>query len=49
MNDRVAGRGYSLYELVVTIGVVALVLTLGLPSFGGIESGELHPIALLNR
>ena len=30
---RVAG-GYSLYELIITIGVVALVMSLGVPSFG---------------
>ena len=26
--------GYSLYELIVTVGVVALVMSLGVPSFG---------------
>ena len=29
-----AAGGYSLYELVITIGVVALVMSLGVPSFG---------------
>jgi len=28
--------GYSLYELIITIGLVALVMSLGLPSFGNI-------------
>ena len=32
---RVTG-GYSLYELIITIGLVALVMSLGLPSFGSI-------------
>ena len=36
MQLRSTLQGFSLYELIVTIGLVALVLTLGLPSFGGI-------------
>ena len=35
MIRRAAG-GYSLYELIITIGVVALVMSLGVPSFGRI-------------
>ncbi len=29
-----AAGGYSLYELIITIGLVALVMSLGVPSFG---------------
>lgn len=32
--------GYSLYELIMTLVLVALVLTLGLPSFGGIVANH---------
>jgi type IV fimbrial biogenesis protein FimT len=36
-------RGYSLYELVMTLGLAALVLTLGLPSFGSfVADGRLR-------
>jgi type IV fimbrial biogenesis protein FimT len=31
---RHAAGGYSLYELIITIGLVALVMSLGVPSFG---------------
>lgn len=31
-----AQRGYSLYELLITLGIFALVLTLGMPSLGNI-------------
>ena len=34
MVSRQQAGGYSLYELIVTIGVVALVMSLGVPSFG---------------
>lgn len=34
MLIRRAAGGYSLYELIITIGVVALIMTLGVPSFG---------------
>lgn len=33
-------RGYSLYELLMTMALVAVVLTLGLPSFGGIVASH---------
>jgi type IV fimbrial biogenesis protein FimT len=36
MLIRRATGGYSLYELIITIGLVALVVSLGLPSFGNI-------------
>ncbi len=36
MLIRRATGGYSLYELIITIGLVALVMSLGLPSFGKI-------------
>jgi len=34
MAIRRAAGGYSLYELIITIGLVALVMSLGVPSFG---------------
>lgn len=34
MSIRRPAGGYSLYELIITVGVAALVLSLGLPSFG---------------
>jgi type IV fimbrial biogenesis protein FimT len=34
MLIRHAAGGYSLYELIITIGLVALVMSLGVPSFG---------------
>jgi type IV fimbrial biogenesis protein FimT len=34
MVIRPAAGGYSLYELIITIGLVALVMSLGVPSFG---------------
>ncbi len=34
MAIRPAAGGYSLYELIITIGLVALVMSLGVPSFG---------------
>jgi type IV fimbrial biogenesis protein FimT len=34
MLIRRAARGYSLYELIITIGVFALLMSLGVPSFG---------------
>ncbi len=33
-------RGFSLYELLMTLTLVALVLTLGIPSFGGIVANN---------
>ena len=34
MVSRRQAGGYSLYELIITIGMVALVMSLGVPSFG---------------
>ena len=34
MVIRHAAGGYSLYELILTIGLVALITSLGVPSFG---------------
>jgi type IV fimbrial biogenesis protein FimT len=36
MQNRSTSQGFTLLELIVTIGLTALVLTLGLPSFGGL-------------
>jgi type IV fimbrial biogenesis protein FimT len=36
MQTRSTLQGFTLFELIVTIGLATLVLTLGLPSFGGI-------------
>lgn len=36
MAARQRTRGFSLYELLMTLAIAALVLTIGLPSFGGI-------------
>ena len=33
-------RGFSLYELLMTMALVALVLTLGIPSFGSIVANH---------
>ena len=33
-------RGYSLYELIMTLALAALILPLGLPSFGSILAGS---------
>ena len=38
MPSRSGTLGYSLYELIITVAVVALVLTIGVPSFGKIVS-----------
>jgi len=35
MQTRSTLQGFTLFELIVTIGLATLVLTLGLPSFGG--------------
>lgn len=40
MRKRSRLSGFSLYELIVTIGLVALVLTLGLPSFGSLVANQ---------
>ena len=36
MRSRRTCRGFSLYELVMTLAIAALVLTVGVPSFGGL-------------
>ena len=36
MQNRSTSQGFTLFELIVTIGLATLVLTLGLPSFGGL-------------
>lgn len=38
MRARLAIRGFSLYELVMTLAVAAIVLTLGMPSFGSLTA-----------
>jgi len=40
MRQRTAAGGYSLYELAMTLALVALILTLGLPSFGAIVASH---------
>jgi len=40
MSQRTKTGGYSLYELVMTLGLAALVLTLGVPSFGAIVANH---------
>jgi type IV fimbrial biogenesis protein FimT len=40
MSKRRSTRGYTLYELVMTLAIAALVLTLGLPSFGGLVADQ---------
>jgi type IV fimbrial biogenesis protein FimT len=40
MRYPAAHRGFSLYELLMTMTLVALVLTLGLPSFGSIVANH---------
>lgn len=40
MSKRCKSRGYSLYELLITLGLAALVLTLGLPSFGKLVADQ---------
>jgi type IV fimbrial biogenesis protein FimT len=36
MRSRSSAKGYSLFELIMTLGLFSLLLTLGLPSFGAI-------------
>ena len=36
MNAKNTLAGYSLYELMVTLGLAAIVLSVGIPSFGGL-------------
>lgn len=40
MRKRRHVDGYSLYELVMTLGLVGVILTLGLPSFGNIVANQ---------
>ena len=40
MHEVTLSRGYTFYELLVTLTIVALVLTLGLPSFGKIGADQ---------
>ena len=40
MRCRTLARGYSLYELVMTLGLFSLVLTLGIPSLGTIVANH---------
>lgn len=40
MRGLPAGGGYSLYELIMTLALVALILTLGLPSFGSLVADK---------
>jgi type IV fimbrial biogenesis protein FimT len=38
MEQRTGIKAYSLYELIMTLGLAGLILTLGLPSFGNIAA-----------
>ncbi len=40
MPKRTVARGFSLYELLMTMALVSLVLTLGIPSFGSIVANH---------
>lgn len=40
MQNRSTSQGFTLFELIVTIGLATLVLTLGLPSFGGLVANH---------
>jgi type IV fimbrial biogenesis protein FimT len=40
MGIRAPSGGYSLYELIMTMGLFALILTLGVPSFGAIVANH---------
>lgn len=40
MEKQPYNRGYSLYELVMTLGLAGLLLTVGLPSFGNIAANN---------
>lgn len=40
MSTRQRARGFSLYELLMTLAIAALVLTFGLPSFGGLVADK---------
>ncbi len=41
MQYRIRVRAYTLYELLITMTLVALVLTMGIPSFGGVVGSAL--------
>jgi len=40
------GRGYSLLELLMTIAIAALILTLGLPSFAGVAARQRQSVEI---
>ena len=40
MRGRSRHQGYSLYELIMTLSLISLVLTLGIPSFGAIVANH---------
>lgn len=40
MRIRRHARGYTLYELAMTVAIAALILTIGLPSFGGLVADK---------
>jgi type IV fimbrial biogenesis protein FimT len=40
MRKRPFANGYSLYELIMTLGLAGLILTLGLPSFSNIVANQ---------
>jgi type IV fimbrial biogenesis protein FimT len=40
MDKRRFVNGYSLFELIMTLGLVGLILTLGVPSFGSIAANQ---------
>ena len=40
MHHRLRSGGYSLYELVMTLGLISVILTLGIPSFSTIVANN---------
>lgn len=40
MKKQAHSRGYSLYELIMTLGLVGLIVTVGLPSFGNMAANN---------